>query len=107
MSLRSQFLGHVPVGNRPQPTRPLAQLYWFTTYNTDRAGNASDGRPAPASPDEAKADALASVAGWGGGVEAAIERTDVADITRNRIADRCGLAEEHIANHSIGNILPV
>ena len=70
---------------------PVVQLYWFTTYNTDRAGNAADGRPAPASPEEAKADALAGVAGWGGGVEAAIERTDVADITRNRIADRCGL----------------
>ncbi len=32
-----------------------SQLYWFTTYNTDRAGNAADGRPAPANPKEAKA----------------------------------------------------
>ena len=66
----------------------LPQLYWFTTYNTDREGNAADGRPAPGTPAEAKADALASVAGWIGGVEAAIQRTDEADITRNRVADR-------------------
>jgi hypothetical protein len=75
----------------------LSQVYWFTTFNTDRDGNASDGRPAPASPDEAKADALASVAGWGGGVEAAIERTAVEDVTRNRIADRCAPVKPQLA----------
>ena len=92
---------HVSVGNHVTRRTPLSQLYWFTTYNTDRAGNAADGRPAPANPEEAKADALASVAGWGGGVEAAIERTDVADITRNRIADRCGMALDCLARQGL------
>ena len=81
---------HTKSGSLTRLGPAITQLYWFTTYNTDRDGNAADGRPAPSTPEEAKADALASVTGWGGGVEAAIERTDVADITRNRIADRWG-----------------
>lgn len=56
------------------------------TRNKHRAQDA----PRPPFPEACAEEALSLVAGWGGGIEAAIRNTTPQAISRSRVRDRCG-----------------